>query len=81
MYTKLRLFKIIILHYYINKTILLYYLRLLYCRIITLQLYIRNIFSRINTIYNVFIISFQDGFAPPEELEGDGLAPDDEEEY
>lgn len=24
---------------------------------------------------------FQDGFAPPEELEGDGLAPDDEEEY
>ncbi|KAI4494589.1 hypothetical protein M0804_000790 [Polistes exclamans] len=23
----------------------------------------------------------EDGFAPPEELEGDGLAPDDEEEY
>ena len=26
-------------------------------------------------------IWFQDGFAPPEELEGDGLAPDDEEQY
>lgn len=26
-------------------------------------------------------VCFQDGFAPPEELEGDGLAPDDEEEY
>lgn len=32
-------------------------------------------------VISLFIFSFQDGFAPPEELEGDGLAPDDEEEY
>lgn len=32
-------------------------------------------------VISLFISSFQDGFAPPEELEGDGLAPDDEEEY
>lgn len=44
-----RLFKIIILYYYINKIILLYYLRLLYCRIINLQLYKKYFLS--DTIY------------------------------
>lgn len=29
----------------------------------------------------VLICFFQDGFAPPEEVEGDGLAQDEEEEY
>lgn len=56
-------------------------LRLLYCRTINLQLYKRYFLLDKYNIYNVFVISFQDGFAPPEELEGDGLAPDDEEEY
>jgi len=46
-----------------------------------IHIYIIILRIPLNKCFNLLFFFFQDGFAPPEELEGDGLAPDDEEEY
>jgi len=58
----------------------LYATEVIFIFITSLQL-LEFLWINASILYFSIYLFFQDGFAPPEELEGDGLAPDDEEEY